>query len=176
MLDSIVFKKFTDYLNLIRFNKPIGFLLLMWPCWFGLSLLDLEINSLIFWLVLFLLGSFLMRSAGCIINDIIDRDIDTKVVRTSLRPIASKQISLFEAILFLTILLLISLIILLQFSYAAIICGLLSLPLIFIYPYMKRVTYWPQIILGIVFSWGVLIVAIQFEHTSMLEFIFLYMV
>ena len=174
MLDSIVFKKFTDYLNLIRFNKPIGFLLLMWPCWFGLSLLDLEINSLIFWLVLFLLGSFLMRSAGCIINDIIDRHIDTKVVRTSLRPIASKRISLFEAILFLTILLLISLIILLQFSYAAIICGLLSLPLIFIYPYMKRVTYWPQIILGIVFSWGVLIVAIQFEHTSMLEFIFLY--
>ena len=174
MLDSLVIKKFTDYLNLIRFNKPIGFLLLMWPCWFSLSILDLNLNSLVFWLVIFFLGSFFMRSAGCIINDIIDRDIDKKIYRTKQRPLASKRISLIEAILLLIVLLVISFLILLQFNYNAIIVGLLSIPFIILYPFMKRITNWPQIILGIVFSWGVLIVTTQFNNAFNKEFIFLY--
>ena len=174
MLDSLVIKKFTDYLNLIRFNKPIGFLLLMWPCWFSLSILDLNLNSLAFWLVIFFLGSFFMRSAGCIINDIIDRDIDKNVYRTERRPLASKRISLIEAFLLLIILLIISFFLLLQFNFAAIITGLLSIPFVILYPFMKRVTYWPQIILGIVFSWGVLIVTIQFNGTITSQFFILY--
>ena len=174
MLDSLVIKKFTDYLNLIRFNKPIGFLLLMWPCWFSLSILDLNLNSLFFWLVIFFLGSFFMRSAGCIINDIIDRDIDKKIYRTKQRPLAAKRISLIEAILILIVLLLISFLILLQFNYNAIIVGLLSIPFIILYPFMKRITNWPQIILGIVFSWGVLIVAIQFNGIITSQFFILY--
>ena len=150
MLDSLVLKKFTDYLDLIRFNKPIGFLLLMWPCWFSLSILNLNINSLVFWLVIFFFGSFFMRSAGCIINDIIDRDIDKKIYRTEQRPLASKRISLVESLLILILFLIISLMILLQFNYTSIIVGLLSIPFVILYPFMKRVTYWPQIILSYV--------------------------
>ena len=174
MLDSLVLKKFTDYLDLIRFNKPIGFLLLMWPCWFSLSILNLDINSLVFWLGIFFLGSFFMRSAGCIINDIIDRDIDRKIYRTEQRPLASKRISLVESLLILILFLIISFMILLQFNYTSIIVGLLSIPFVILYPFMKRVTYWPQIILGVVFSWGVLIVSTQFYGTLTIEFIFLY--
>ena len=174
MLDSLVLKKFTDYLDLIRFNKPIGFLLLMWPCWFSLSILNLDINSLVFWLGIFFLGSFFMRSAGCIINDIIDRDIDRKIYRTEQRPLASKRISLVESLLILILFLIISFMILLQFNYTSIIVGLLSIPFVILYPFMKRVTYWPQIILGVVFSWGVLIVSTQFNGTLTIEFIFLY--
>jgi len=174
MLDSLVLKKFKDYLNLIRFNKPIGFLLLMWPCWFGLSILNLNLSLLFFWFGIFFLGSFFMRSAGCIINDIIDRDIDKNIYRTERRPLASKRISLIEAFLLLIIFLIISFFLLLQFNFAAIIVGLLSIPFVILYPFMKRVTYWPQIILGIVFSWGVLIVTIQFNGTLTGQFIFLY--
>ena len=115
-----------------------------------------------------------MRSAGCIINDIIDRDIDKKIYRTKQRPLAAKRISLIEAILLLVVLLAISFLILLQFNYNAIIVGLLSIPFIILYPFMKRITNWPQIILGIVFSWGVLIVMTQFNNAFNKEFIFLY--
>ena len=115
-----------------------------------------------------------MRSAGCIINDIIDRDIDKNIVRTERRPLASKRISLIEAFFLLIIFLIISFLLLLQFNYAAIIVGLLSIPFVILYPFMKRVTYWPQIILGIVFSWGVLIVTIQFNGTLTNQSIFLY--
>ena len=174
MLDSLVLKKLIKYLDLIRFNKPIGFLLLMWPCWFGLSILKLDMSSLILWLTVFFLGSFFMRSAGCIINDIIDRDIDKKVNRTNKRPIASKSVSLFEAFILLLFFLIISFFILMQFNLTAIFVGLISIPFIIIYPFMKRITYWPQIVLGIVFSWGILIVSIQFNETLTLEFSFLY--
>ena len=93
MWDNLVVKKIFDYCELIRLNKPIGFLLLMWPCWFGLAILKTETSKLIFWYLLFLIGSFLMRSAGCIINDIIDIDFDQKVTRTKFRPLASKKLS-----------------------------------------------------------------------------------
>ncbi len=174
MLDSLVLKKFTNYLELIRFNKPIGFLLLMWPCWFGLSLLDLEIKELMSWLIIFLLGSFFMRSAGCIINDIIDKDIDKSVQRTQFRPIASKRISIFEAVLLLLIFLLLGLIILFQFNLYSIIFGLMSAPFVILYPFMKRITFWPQVFLGITFSWGALIVSTQFNQSITSQFILLY--
>ena len=174
MLDSLVLKKITNYLELIRFNKPIGFLLLMWPCWFGLSLLNLEIKNLISWLLIFLLGSFLMRSAGCIINDIIDKDFDKSVERTKYRPLASNRISITEAIFLLSIFLGLGLIILLQFNLYSIILGLMSMPFVFIYPFMKRITFWPQVFLGITFSWGALIVSMQFNQSITFQFILLY--
>ncbi len=174
MLDSLVLKKITNYLELIRFNKPIGFLLLMWPCWFGLSLLDLEIKIMTSWLVIFLFGSFLMRSAGCIINDIVDRDIDKSVYRTQLRPLASNKISIVEAFLLLFVFLILSLILLLQFNLNSIIFGLLSMPFVIVYPFMKKITFWPQVFLGITFSWGALIVSTQFNQSITFQFILLY--
>ena len=175
MLDSLVLKKFINYLELIRFNKPIGFLLLMWPCWFGLSLLDLEINILISWLLIFLIGSFLMRSAGCIINDIIDRDIDKSIKRTQRRPLASNKISNKEVFILLFIFLLLSLIVLLQFNLYSIIIGLMSMPFVILYPFMKRITFWPQIFLGLTFSWGALVVSTQFYQSITIQFVLLYL-
>ena len=174
MLDSLVLKKITSYLDLIRFYKPIGFLLLMWPCWFSLSLLKLEINLLLSWLIIFLMGSFFMRSAGCIINDMVDKEIDKSVYRTALRPLASGNISLTEASILLFILLFLSLLILLQFKFFTIIIGLLSIPFVILYPFAKRFTHFPQIILGLIFSWGVLIVAYEFNQKINLNHIVLY--
>ena len=174
MLDSLVLKKITSYLDLIRFYKPIGFLLLMWPCWFSLSLLKLEINFLLSWLIIFLMGSFFMRSAGCIINDMVDKEIDKNVYRTALRPLASGNISLTEASILLFILLFLSLLILLQFKFFTMIIGLLSIPFVILYPFAKRFTHFPQIILGLIFSWGILIVAYEFNQKINLNHIVLY--
>ena len=174
MLDSLVLKKITSYLDLIRFYKPIGFLLLMWPCWFSLSLMKLEINLLLSWLIIFLMGSFFMRSAGCIINDMVDKEIDKKVYRTALRPLASGNISLIEASVLLLILLFLSLLILLQFKLFTMIIGLLSIPFVILYPFAKRFTHFPQIILGLIFSWGILIVAYEFNQKINLNHIVLY--
>ena len=174
MLDSLVLKKITSYLDLIRFYKPIGFLLLMWPCWFSLSLMKLEINLLLSWLIIFLMGSFFMRSAGCIINDMVDKEIDKNVYRTALRPLASGNISLIEASVLLFILLFLSLLILLQFKFFTMIIGLLSIPFVILYPFAKRFTHFPQIILGLIFSWGILIVAYEFNQKINLNHIVLY--
>lgn len=174
MLDSLVLKKITSYLDLIRFYKPIGFLLLMWPCWFSLSLMKLEINLLLSWLIIFLMGSFFMRSAGCIINDMVDKEIDKNVYRTALRPLASGNISLTEASILLFILLFLSLFILLQFKFFTMIIGLLSIPFVILYPFAKRFTHFPQIILGLIFSWGILIVAYEFNQKINLNHIVLY--
>ncbi len=174
MLDSIVLLKISNYLELIRFKKPIGFLLLMWPCWFGLSLLSIDIKFLIKWFILFFFGSFIMRSAGCIINDIVDRKIDRSVKRTQHRPLASKRINIFEAVTLLFIFLFLGFIILLQFNLYSIVLGILSIPFIVIYPFMKRITHWPQIILGITFSWGVLVVSMQFYQSINFHFALLY--
>ncbi len=176
MWDNLVVKKVFDYFELIRINQPIGFLLLMWPCWFGLALLKTETSKLLFWYLLFLIGSFLMRSAGCIINDIIDIDFDQKVTRTKFRPLASKKISITEAILLLIILLVISFFILLEFNFKSIVLGLLSVPFVILYPFMKRITFFPQLFLGIIFSWGVLIVSIQFNTRITFDFLLLYFV
>ena len=160
--------KIKTFLDLIRFNKPIGFTLLLWPCYFALAILPNHPLNYFKWYIIFFLGSFLMRSAGCIINDLVDIKLDKKVARTSTRPLVNGSISTFEAISFLFILLIISFLILMLFSIQAIVIALFSFPLIIVYPYMKRFTYWPQLVLGLVFSWGILIISIQFNgHISL---------
>ncbi len=174
MLDINIPKKIVNLLELIRLNKPIGFMLLLWPCLFSLANISQNKLDLLYWYFYFIAGSFLMRGAGCIVNDLIDINIDKKVERTSIRPLASGLISKVEAIIFLFILLIFSFIILLQFNLNAVFFALLSLPFIFLYPYMKRYTHWPQLVLGIVFNWGVLIVSIQFFDKINLYFLTLY--
>ena len=166
--------KIQSLLDLIRFNKPIGFTLLVWPCWFALA--SLPINSLknLKWYFFFFIGAFLMRSAGCIINDLVDIKIDKNVERTSKRPLVIKSVNFFETIIFLILLLIFAFIILMQFNSNAILIGLFSIPLIAIYPYMKRFTYWPQLALGIIFNWGILISSMQFNGYLSSTFILLY--
>ena len=153
MFDKIVTKKFKYLFDLIRLNKPIGFLLLLWPCWFALANLQQNNLELIKWYVYFFFGAFLMRSAGCIINDIIDINLDKKIERTAERPLTSNKVSIFEAIILLCLFLLLSFYILLQFDFYSIIIALASIPLVFLYPFLKRYTYWPQLGLGLVFNW-----------------------
>ncbi len=148
------------YLRLMRLDRPIGFWLLFWPCVFSLLLANIaqsEVTINWLYLALFFIGAIIMRGAGCTFNDIIDRKIDKKVARTSLRPIASGQVSVKKAIIFLALQLLIGLIILLQFNFFTILLGASSLILVVIYPFMKRITWWPQLFLGLAFSWGALI-------------------
>ena len=147
------------FIELTRLNKPIGFMLLFWPCAWGLAFANsYKQNSelFIYYLILFFLGSVLMRSAGCIFNDIVDKDFDKKVKRTKKRPIASGKISIFQSFVYVTLLCLIALIVLLQFNLTTILLGLSSMILAFSYPFMKRITYWPQLFLGITFNWGIL--------------------
>ncbi len=149
--------KIRQYLTLIRTDKPIGIWLLFLPCLFGLALAtkNQNINSLYF-AALFFAGAFLMRSAGCIINDIWDRNFDKNVERTKNRPLASGRISKKNAVFFLLILLFLAFWVLLQFNFLTIILGFISLSLVFFYPLMKRITFYPQIFLGITFNLGVL--------------------
>lgn len=145
-----------DYALLARFDRPIGWWLLFWPCAWGLALAGgaIERWDLLLWL---LLGAIVMRSAGCVYNDIIDRDLDSKVARTAARPIASGRISPKAAMIWLIILCLIGLLVLLQLNLTAQIMALSSLLLVAAYPFMKRITWWPQAWLGMVFSWGALV-------------------
>ena len=161
-MDKIFPEKINNYLELIRLDKPIGFMLLLWPCWFSLAYLELPLQTLLSYYLLFFVGSIIMRSAGCIINDLVDQNIDSKIKRTAKRPIAAKKISNLNAIIFLIILLFVGLLILLQFKQETILLGLLSTPLIILYPLMKRITFWPQLFLGIIFNWGVLICSVEF--------------
>ena len=145
------------YFKLIRLDKPTGIFLLFWPCAWGLVIANFGINNdKLFYkfLILFFLGSVLMRSAGCVYNDIIDRKIDKKVKRTSARPLATGSISISQAWFVIFLLIFLSLIILFQFNLNSIIFGLSSGILVAIYPFMKRITYWPQLFLGITFNWG----------------------
>ena len=157
MFDKIVTKKIKYLFDLIRLNKPIGFLLLLWPCWFALANLQQNNLELIKWYVYFFFGAFLMRSAGCIINDIIDINLDKKIERTAGRPLTSKKVSIFEAIILLCLFLLLSFYILLQFDFYSIIIALASIPLLLLYPLLKRFTYWPQLFLGIIFNYGLIL-------------------
>jgi 4-hydroxybenzoate polyprenyltransferase len=148
------------YLRLVRLDRPIGAWLLLFPCWWGQALAELSIGHAhpdTALLVLFLAGAFLMRGAGCTYNDIVDKDYDAAVARTAARPIASGRISIARARLLLALLLLAGLIILLQLNGFAIVLGAASLLLVAVYPYMKRHTYWPQVVLGLAFSWGALL-------------------
>ena len=149
-----------EFIELTRLKKPIGFMLLFWPCAWGLTIAyDFSGDKInyIFYLALFLLGAILMRSAGCIINDIADRKFDKKVLRTKNRPIASGQVSVLRGLIYSLLLCLIALIVLLQFNYLTIVLALGSMPLAFTYPLMKRYTYWPQLFLGITFNYGLIL-------------------
>ena len=174
-MDKIFPEKINNYLELIRLNKPIGFMLLLWPCWFSLAYINLPQHTLINYYLLFLFGAVIMRSAGCIINDLVDQNIDSKIERTALRPIAAKKISNLHAIVFLIILLTIGLLILLQFKFETILAGLVCTPLIVMYPFMKRITFWPQLFLGIVFNWGIIICSVEFFGTITKEFFIFYL-
>ena len=153
-------KQLNLFIKLIRLRKPIGFMLLFWPCAWGLTLaydFSNNLNNYFFYLSLFFLGSVLMRSAGCIVNDISDRNFDKKVMRTKNRPIASNKISVKLAIFYTFILCSFAFLVLINFNNLTIILALGSMPLAFTYPLMKRFTYWPQLFLGITFNYGLVL-------------------
>ena len=169
--------KIQIFIQLTRLNKPIGFLLLFWPCIWGLTLAYYfigETNLYLKYILLFFLGSVLMRSAGCIFNDIVDRDLDKKVERTKQRPIASGKISVLEAFIYIVFLCLISLLILLQFNWLTIVLGMGSMTLAFAYPFMKRITYWPQLFLGLTFNWGIIMGWTSLTNNISIEPLLLY--
>jgi 4-hydroxybenzoate polyprenyltransferase len=147
------------YLRLARFDRPIGSWLLLMPCWWSAALaagVAHDVRQLAFLVVLFFIGAFVMRGAGCTWNDITDRDLDAKVERTRSRPIPAGQISVLQALVFLVLQALIGLAVLLQFNRVAIMTGIASLVIVAVYPFMKRITWWPQVVLGLAFSWGAL--------------------
>jgi 4-hydroxybenzoate polyprenyltransferase len=144
-----------DFALLARWDRPIGTWLLLLPCWWGLALANQPPDP---WLILlFAVGAIAMRGAGCTVNDMADRDFDRMVERTRNRPLAAGRLGVREALLFIAAQCLVGLAVLVQLSPAAIIVGALSIPLIVIYPFMKRITWWPQAFLGITFNWGVLV-------------------
>jgi len=148
------------FIELTRLKKPIGFMLLFWPCAWGLTLaydFSLSLNNYFFYLILFFLGSVFMRSAGCIVNDVLDKKYDAKVIRTKNRPIASGKISIKLAVIYSLLLCFFAFLVLLNFNLFTIILALGSMPLAFTYPLMKRFTYWPQLFLGITFNYGLIL-------------------
>ncbi|MDF0522083.1 4-hydroxybenzoate octaprenyltransferase [Bradyrhizobium yuanmingense] len=147
------------YLRLSRFDRPIGSWLLLMPCWWSAALaagMAHDIRGLPLTIVLFFIGAFVMRGAGCTWNDITDRDLDNKVERTRSRPLPSGQVTTRQALVFMVAQALVGLVVLLQFNRFAIATGIASLLIVAIYPFMKRITWWPQIVLGLAFSWGAL--------------------
>src|SRR3954469_1259406 len=147
------------YLRLSRFDRPIGSWLLLMPCWWSAALaagVAHDVSQLALVVVLFFIGAFVMRGAGCTWNDITDRDLDAKVERTRSRPIPAGQVSVAQAAVFLVLQALVGLAVLLQFNRFAVLTGIASLIIVAVYPFMKRITYWPQIVLGLAFSWGAL--------------------
>ena len=161
-------KQLNLFIELTRLKRPIGYMLLFWPCAWGLTIaydFNQSLNKYFFYLILFLLGAILMRSAGCIINDIADRDFDKQVSRTKNRPIATGEISVRLGFIYSAILCGLAFLVLINFNFFTIILALGSMPLAFSYPLMKRYTYWPQLFLGITFNYGLILgwTAIQNE-------------
>ena len=153
-------KQLNLFIELIRLKKPTGFMLLFWPCAWGLTVaydFSNNVNFYIFYLILFFLGSILMRSAGCIINDISDKEFDKRVKRTKDRPIASGKISIKLGLFYTAILCLFAFLILINFNWLTIIVAISFMPLAFTYPLMKRITYWPQLFLGITYNIGLIL-------------------
>ena len=166
------------FIELTRLNKPIGFLLLFWPCSWGLAFAYNEnqnLNLFLYYLLLFFLGSVLMRSAGCIFNDIVDKDFDIKVQRTKKRPIASGKITVIQSLIYVLILCSIAFVVLIQFNLLTIILGISSMLLAFAYPFMKRITYWPQLFLGFTFNWGIIMAWAAINNSLNSEIIILYL-
>jgi 4-hydroxybenzoate polyprenyltransferase len=151
---------FRPYARLARFDRPIGGWLLLFPCWWSLALAEHTNGAAypsLWFVILFWIGAFVMRGAGCTYNDIVDRDIDAGVARTRGRPIPSGEVSIKAAAAFMVLLSLIGLVVLLQFNGFTVVLGISSLALVAIYPFMKRYTYWPQLVLGLTFKWGALV-------------------
>ena len=152
-------KDFKLFLDLIRIKKPIGIMLLFWPCLWGLTLANDFTNNILqygIYFIYFFLGSVFMRSAGCIVNDILDRKYDILVERTKDRPIASGKVSINLGLAYVIAFCLLSFLILIQFNFVTILLGLASMPFAFSYPLMKRYTYWPQLFLGFTFNYGLI--------------------
>ena len=165
-------------IELTRISKPIGFMLLFWPCAWGLAYAysyNHNTNLFIYYLILFFFGSVLMRSAGCIFNDIVDKDFDKKVKRTKKRPIASGRISVKLSFLYVVLLCSLAFLVLIQFNFLTILLGMGSMLLAFAYPFMKRITYWPQLFLGLTFNWGIIMAWAAFNNSVSIEIIVLYM-
>ena len=160
-------EKVKIFIELTRLNKPIGFMLLFWPCIWGLTIaydFSSSWKNYFFYALLFLSGSILMRSAGCIVNDISDRNIDKLVERTKNRPLASGKIGVFEASIYSGLLCLIAFLVLINFNKFTIYMALISMPLAFAYPLMKRFTYWPQLFLGVTFNYGLILAWISISN------------
>ena len=148
------------FIELTRLKRPIGYMLLFWPCAWGLTLVydfSKSLQIYFYYLLLFFLGSVLMRSAGCIVNDVLDRNFDRKVTRTKNRPIASGKISVKIGLLYALMLCSLAFLVLINFNHFTILIALASMPLAFTYPLMKRFTYWPQLFLGITFNYGLIL-------------------
>ena len=164
------------FIELTRLNRPIGYMLLFWPCLWGLTIsydFNSELKIFYFYSFLFFLGSVLMRSAGCIVNDIVDKNFDKKVERTKNRPIASDKVSIKLAIIYSLGLCGLAFLVLINFNIFTILMALLSMPLAFTYPLMKRFTYWPQLFLGITFNYGLVLAWISINNNiSALPIIF----
>jgi len=159
-VDRLAPRAALPYLRLARFDRPIGAWLLLFPCWWGQALAELALGRPYpspWLLALFLAGAFIMRGAGCTYNDIVDRDFDARVARTAARPIPSGQVSVAQARVYLVLLCLAGLAILLQLNWFTVALGAASLVLVAIYPFAKRYTYWPQVVLGLTFKWGALV-------------------
>jgi 4-hydroxybenzoate polyprenyltransferase len=165
------------FIQLTRLDKPIGFMLLFWPCSWGLAYaysVNQNLNLFLYYLILFFLGSVLMRSAGCIVNDIVDKDFDKKIKRTKNRPLASGKISVKQSLVYVLALCSLAFLILIQFNLFTIILGMSSMILAFSYPFMKRITYWPQLFLGITFNWGIIMAWVAVNNNINLEIVVLY--
>ena len=158
--DRLLPQGFRPYARLMRLERPIGWWLLLLPCWWGLALGQIALGGGVpnlWYAALFLIGAIVMRGAGCTLNDIADRNFDGKVERTRLRPIPSGAVSVKQAFAFLVALCLVGLGVLVQFNWFTIFVGAASLAIVAIYPFMKRITYWPQAVLGLAFNWGALV-------------------
>ena len=159
-VDRLAPPSWKPYLRLARFDRPIGAWLLLFPAWWSQALAEVSLGRPypnLWYLALFGLGAFVMRGAGCTYNDIVDHDYDARVARTAARPIPSGQVTVTRAWLFLAVLCTAGLLVLVQFNLFTIVLGASSLLLIAIYPFMKRITFWPQFVLGLTFKWGALV-------------------
>ena len=143
------------YLLIARFDRPIGWWLLLLPGWWVIPLAAADSAAMIRLMLLFLIGAVTMRAAGCVVNDLWDRRLDRQVERTAARPLAAGTVSVMQALIFLALLCLVGLAVLLQLPVIAVMAGISALPLVILYPLAKRVTWWPQAVLGLTFSWGV---------------------
>jgi len=158
--DRILPAALRPYARLMRLERPIGWWLLLLPCWWGLALGQIAYGGGLpnpWYALLFLIGAIIMRGAGCTLNDIADRNFDGRVERTRLRPIPAGQVSVKQAFAFLIVLCLLGLVVLLQFNWFTVLTGAASLLIVVVYPFMKRITYWPQAVLGLAFNWGALV-------------------